>query len=242
MKKLQTALILMMSLIFSSCDNTDEPQASNSITIEFENVIGEESLTIGDKLYQRDGASFNISAFKYYISNVVLLNESGDVIYEEEGSYHLIAQSQSESNLSFTLKDVPDLQVASLSFSIGVDPIANKSIDNEGDLDPSNEMAWNWDTGYKFLLLEGELIPQSGERRGLVFHIGSDENYKTLNFPLNIDLSGSEEAKITFEADILGLFGSPNYISFNEVNVAMGGEEAKLIADNYSINLFKLKN
>ncbi len=232
--------ILFISIVFlSSCGSDDAVEMNSALTFTFENRVGDSPLVTDSEVYNRDGGTFKINELKYYISNVKLLDVNGKVVFFEEDSYHLISQSSDSEKLSFDIKNLPNLNIATLEVSIGVDAEANTKIDNPGDLDPSNNMAWNWDTGYKFVLLEGEFFPAGEtESRGLIFHIGEDSNYKTLQFPINLSLSGGSEYELQFSADILGMFDSPNVISFNELNVAMGADNARKIADNYEKAMF----
>ncbi len=230
-----------MPLLFAACDNAT-PAPTNTLSINFSNKVGNEALVIDTRQYSREAATFSISAFKYYISNVELLNTDGDLLYTEADSYHLIAESGFENKLSFDLKELPAMEVATLRFSIGVDAEANAKTDNPGDLDPSNEMAWNWDTGYKFVLLEGELFIPDKERKGLVFHIGGDENYKTVALDAMLTLKEGNNVSIDISTNILGMFTAPDYVSFEAVNVAMGGDEATKIANNYEQNLFTIES
>ncbi|PTB95072.1 hypothetical protein C9994_11600 [Marivirga lumbricoides] len=233
------SIMFIMLIFLSSCGSDDVVQMNNSLVFNFENMVGEVPLVIASQEYERDNGTFTVDELKYYISNVRFLDDDGNLLFSEEESYHLITQNNASNKLNFKITDLPDLQISTVEFSIGVDAEANTKLDNPGDLDPSNNMAWNWDTGYKFVLLEGKFFA-AGETdyRGLVFHIGEDSNYKTLQFPVNLNLSDGTVYEIQMKANILGMFNSPNTISFNEVNVAMGGENARKIADNYENEMF----
>lgn len=226
-------------LFFASCKE-DEKMKNGSLTINFENQLNGDPLVFEGSRYSRDQIEFNIAVIKYYISNVKFLDKDGQEIYVEKESYHLIEETASRKNLSINLSELRPQEISSIEFSIGIDPEKNVSLDNTGDLDPSNEMAWNWDTGYKFLLMEGEIFQADGARKGMVYHIGGDENYKTIQKEINIKIKSGTATTIEVKAEISALFDSPNYININETNVAMGGEDAKKIADNYAQNFLSI--
>ena len=92
-----------------------------------------------------------------------------------------------------------------IELGIGVDPAANKSIEQRGDLDPNGRMAWTWEVGYKFVLLEGTLERGSASVP-LVYHVGFDENYKLVSMPLEDQLLQSRSPRLDFRVDVLRLF------------------------------------
>ena len=127
-----------------------------------------------------------------------------------------------------------------LIFSIGVDSVANKGLDQSNDLDPSNDMSWDWNTGYKFLLLEGRYSTLS-KKGGIVYHIGENKNYKTLQFNLveSVKIINEQQSAIIIKTDILGLF-KPNEVDLDVLNNAQFGANVTIIADNYSKSMFSI--
>jgi uncharacterized lipoprotein YehR (DUF1307 family) len=232
-------LPLFLALSFTSCDETEETD-KGTLSIQFENLLNGEPLKFEGTRYNRDQVDFQIAVLKYYISNVKFLNEAGEILYTETDSYHLLEETATRKDMTIELSELELQEVYSIEFSIGIDPEKNVSLDNTGDLDPSNEMAWNWDTGYKFLLMEGEIFESDGARKGMVYHIGGNENYKTIEKEVNTKIKAGTTTKVEIKAEVLSLFDAPHYININEVNVAMGGENASKIAENYANNFFSV--
>jgi hypothetical protein len=153
-----------------------------------------------------------------FISNIVV-NYSSSSVNELE-SYHLV---RFDGDTSFDEIIIPQIKIQNLkqlSFGIGVDPKANGTIMFSGDLDPNSRMAWNWQVGYKFLLLEGTLTLQD-QQLPLVYHIGFDESYTELAFDISADITNditadiaddltnkslSNDGVINFKIDLLRLF------------------------------------
>ncbi|MEJ8800785.1 MbnP family protein [Pontibacter sp. H249] len=241
MKK--TALNLLFGCLavisFSACSDDDENNALGTVALEIQNMVGTESLELEDKTYTSPaGDTYAVSNFKYYISNIKLLSQDGQTVFMEPDSYHLIAQG---GKSSFELKDVPAGVYNKLELSIGVDQARNLSTDQYGDLDPSNEMAWDWDTGYKFLTLVG---PYTGDTRSgnLVFHVGGDANYKTitLDLPQAVDVRTKPKYNLVLLADVNELFQGPNLIDFDVMNTGGHGTGPSMIAENYSNGFLKV--
>ncbi|HAA18952.1 MAG TPA: hypothetical protein DCR93_21950 [Cytophagales bacterium] len=212
--------------------NRPEGEATD-IRIEFELLVNGEPLDLSEGQYtSEDGLTYRIDDFKVYLSNVVF-NGSGSDFAETE-SYHLLAPTAGQSALSFVVPQVPRANYTGLTLGVGVDPEANVSLDNPGDLNPSNQMAWNWNVGYKFVLLEGEAVA-ADSTLPLVFHIGFERNYATQSFSFtnDLDLTLEETATLTFEIEVGELFRNPNTINFGEANNLQFGENVDLVAENW---------
>jgi hypothetical protein len=244
------AVICIFSLSFWSCKK-DEPITLNStLKLAFEYKVNDVELhnhgSVLHKFVSPSNDTFTISQFKFYISNVKFINSSSNSSYTEPNSYHLLGYDNGV-NISegFSLNSIPKGTYDKLQFSLGVDSLANFSIAKLGDLDPNNNMAWDWNTGYKFFLLEGNLYRNSTVG-GLVFHLGGPKIYKTLTFDLNINGKsgleiGSNSYNINFVADVNAAFKSPNLIDFKLVNEYMGQDGvAQQISENYAKSMFSL--
>ena len=106
--------------------------------------------------------------------------------FVEPESYHLVRFDGEEPAFAIVLHDVPRRNYERSEFGIGVDAAANRSLLQRGDLDPNGRMAWNWQVGYKFVLLEGQLL-RGDASDPLVYHIGFDENYRPVSTELRRD-------------------------------------------------------
>ena len=240
MKHLFYTALFGSLLIFSSCKDEEIP-ATMAINIELEHVLAGQTLELNGKSFTLpSGEDFTPKKFKYYISNVELKNSATGETYVEPESYHLISE---DGNKSIDLGMVPSSDYDQLVFSIGVDEVANGKTDQTGDLDPNSDMAWNWNTGYKFLVLEGEFTnSKTSERQGLVMHIGTNANYKTITQ----NLSGVRAGKSTtliLSSNLDELFLDPNTLQLSELEstTIMFGEMAGKVAENYSDGFITVK-
>jgi len=235
-------LFIVAMFCLAAC-NGKETAVSNQVQLNFMMQVGTESLQLNSTKYSNaNGDIYTIEKFAFYISNVILRNKAKNISYTEPISYHLV-RIENTNTVSISIPAVIANNYDELQFSIGVDSKANASIDKLGDLDPANGMAWDWNTGYKFLSLEGRYFPTNAPAKGLLMHIGENENYKTITLSLNkpIEVATGKTSTITIQTDIAQLFKSPNLINFANTNQVMGGEDAKKIAQNYT-TMFRVSN
>ena len=229
---IKTINVLILLILLCSCSS------EKNVTISFSTYVNGEELVYGKEYVSPNGdGTFSINDFKLYVSNLQLINnENSEKNYIENDSYHLI-KFQTNNSYSFTLNNISLNSYDKIKISIGIDEEANLSVKTPGDLDPTNQMAWNWTSGYKFLLLEGLYSPESSENEiPIVFHIGFSENKRDLVF----DLTSNDE--IHFVIEITELFKNPNNIDFKELpKVLFNKEHSALIASNYFNSFIKLK-
>lgn len=240
MKNLIYIALFSSLLIFSSCKE-DEVPATMAMDISMEHIINGQTLELNGKSFTLpSGESFTPKKFKYYISNVQLTNSKTGEIFVESDSYHLISE---DGNKSIDLGMIPSSNYDQLTFSIGVDEVANGKTDQTGDLDPNSDMAWNWNTGYKFLILEGEFTnSKTGERQGLIMHIGTNANYKTITQTLS-GVSAGKTTSVSLTTSLDELFIDPNTLKVSELEstTIMFGEMADKVAENYSEGFITIK-
>lgn len=233
-------LLLAALLIFSSCSE-DEIPAQMAVEINFENTLNGNPLQLNSGSFTLpSGEPFTAKKLKYYISNVVLTDSKGGATYTVPESYHLIGQ---DINTKVDLGMIPSAGYNQITFSIGVDAEANAKTDQTGDLDPNNDMAWNWNSGYKFVVLEGEFTHKvTGERTGLILHIGRNQNYKTVTQSIS-SLRAGRPGSITLQTVVDQLFLDPNPLKVSELpsTTIMGGELADKIGQNYANGFVKIK-
>ncbi len=243
--KAPSAFVLLLFLALAACqhkDGDDAPSPGAVLKLRFSHLMEGAPLAFFDTRYRNaNGDEFTVEQFKYYISNVKLTCACGSV-HAFPDSYHLIEARPGQPYFELSLPGIPAKAYKSIAFSVGIDSARNFSLDNTGDLDPTNNMAWNWNTGYKFVLLEGRYFPPTGNQRGLVFHIGGMEAYRTLEFPLpeGTVLAEGTPKVMGVAVETSGFFQNPHTIDFSVDNTVMFGEPAARVADNYATGVFSL--
>lgn len=251
MKRFGSYALLAASLILgiASCKQKDDPApdvTQNSVKFEFNNVVGDIALQLTDpsarangKWYVNEiGDSFQVSTYKYYVSNIVLTKADGTKFVEPE-SYHLIDQEK-EGSGKFVIPNVPTGEYVSVTFMIGVDSLHNVQGTQQGALAESNGMFWTWSTGYIMAKLEGFATKSTIVDSSFIFHSGGFSGEfgvlktVTLNFPNNAEVSGRNIPNVHVFSDVLEWFKTPNTIGFAEYNSVMQGKKALDLANNYA--------
>ena len=205
--------------------------SKHDVTLTFDVYVGAEPLEFGKNYHSPNGdGTYSINDFKLYVSNVKLISKNGpNENYSEADSYHLL-KFQETNRFSFALNNVPNESYHKIRISIGVDDEGNFSKGYPGDLDPTNQMAWNWTQGYKFLLLEGLYTPESSDQQvPLIFHIGFSENVKDLQFEL------ASSNNFQFAIEINELFKNPEVIDFHTYpRILFNPAHSSMISQNYA--------
>jgi hypothetical protein len=221
LKLISGILVVMIIAILATNGLRSLPQ---NLTLRFHPYVGDKPLVLHDQSYKNPGGNgyFSVRDLQLFISNIVVSYSSTSI--KESESYHLVRFDGSTSFDEIIIPEIKLQNIKQLSFGIGIDPKANGTILFSGDLDPNSRMAWNWQVGYKFLLLEGTLTLQD-QQLPLVYHIGFDESYTELAFDITADITNdmatdiaadltnknlSNDGVINFKIDLLRLFQKNN--------------------------------
>ena len=241
-------ILLFLTTALLSCKKEEivTPNEKGSFALEFENLVNEIPLILNTQTYKNaNGDSFNISVFKYYISNISLTKDDGTV-YKVPESYFLIDAAKSASLLN-SLTDIPVGDYTQIAFTIGVDKERNLAGAQTGALDPTLGMFWTWNSGYIFVKLEGNSPQSTATNNSLTFHIGgiADPN-NTIRTYSKVFASGNplriradKKPQIHFKVNVASLFTGKQNISFANLNFTMGGANSVVVADNYVNGLFQ---
>jgi hypothetical protein len=242
-------VIAVLAITLSNCKkdtvNAPEPElvapaptTTGSLSILFEAMVDTNALVLGTQTYTNQaGNLFNITAYKYYISNIKI-TKMDNSIWTETNSYHLIDHSDNASTL-VTIPNVPFGNYKAIEFVIGVDSASNRSA-GTGALDPANGMCWGWNQGYIMAKLEGTTSSQN-----IRWHVGgwnaavAPNVIKTVAPSFNGDtakVTSTFSPEIHMSNNLLEWFATPNTIdltTFPKV-IMSPGNDAKTIADNYA--------
>jgi hypothetical protein len=177
---LNIILVITFALSLNSCkkDSENPPieptPAVGMFKMEFENGFGDKDLELNDSVYMNtSGDSLRFSAVNYYISNIKLTKTDGTT-WSEPASCHFVQLSSPASTL-ISISNVPAGDYSGYSFTIGVDSARTVSGAQTGALDILNGMFWDWNSGYKFIVIEGT-SPQSTQMGAFEYHIGGFKN------------------------------------------------------------------
>ena len=211
------------------------PAPTVPVNISLQAIVGEEALQLGQGSYANPGGegAFSVRDFQFFISNIRFVTDDGS-LFQELDSYHLARFDSEDGTYVIELDDVPREEYTHLEFGIGVDSAANGTIASVGDLDPNGRMAWSWEVGYKFVLVEGRL-EVDGARTPLVYHVGFNENYARVSIPLAPSLFERGQATINLCADLQKMFTGTETVDMSQLSdVKSDSDDARLLANNYA--------
>ena len=233
-------------LILGSCQKSITAK-TGTVKFTFRNMVSTAPMVLESGVYTNPfGELYNITRFKYYVSNIHLTGTDGTAIEAE--SYHLLDESIPGS-LSFSF-ETDENNFSGIGFLIGVDSTRNVSGAQTGALDPLNDMFWTWNSGYIMAKMEGT-SPQSNQVGNKIeYHIGgfsgANSALKTVNLPFptgkQLIITEGKTSEISVDADFNTWWQTPNDLKIVNTPVCTTpGALAKQVADNYS-KMFTVTN
>lgn len=214
MKKLKVIGYALSAIaVLSACtdDVVDPPvdPAEPVLRITVQPTYGSETLYLDSSYITPEGYGVQFTELRFYVgepkNNGVSFLDAALFDYRERGN--LLAEVNGK------YQDFPALQ-GFLGISSGdnhADPaaFANSSMLNIAN---ANDMHWGWTNGYIFMKVEAKVdtIPDGIDlfNHNVVFHVGRDENLKSLDFP-NVtwtDLGGVHA--FALKLDMLNFLGN----------------------------------
>jgi hypothetical protein len=251
-------LLFVANAALISCKKTEndvvDPNTTNSVSIEFENRVGDQKLVLGTPAYKNAaGEAFSITALNYFVSNISLKNENG-TIQKFPNQYFLVRQVDTKSQV-ITLNDVPSGNYSELSFTIGVDSVKSVSplAERVGALDVTSYgddgMYWSWNSGYIFFKMEGTstAVPKTANaNQAFAIHVGgygggwngsakTVNNLRSVTVPITTaaTVRGNIAPQVHLFVDALSVFDGPNKISLATTNSVHSPSLATDVAENY---------
>lgn len=162
------------------------------------------------KLNAKD--SIQITSFKFYISQLELLNGS-ETVWKEQSSFHLIDAFDEKTSV---LSVPSNITFTKIKFQIGIDSLTNVSGAMGGDLDPTKGMYWTWQSGYINFKLEGNSNLCKTRHNEFQFHLGGYQ--QPFNCLQTVFVQVKSKANITLNMDVAKLL---LYIQLSELNHIM---------------------
>lgn len=240
-------LLAFAAVAFGGCRKKETPDpvppvesGTGTLRLAFRNVVGTQPVVINAGTYTTlAGDSFTVSELKYFISNMELVDASGNAA-KPTPTYNLIDEAGSHVASGDGFATGTYTQVR---FLIGVDSARNTSGAQDGDLDPAgvaSGMFWDWNSGYIMAKMEGTSPQSTTASNKLFFHMGGFSGRNsvlrtvTLPLPSAAAIRKGKTTELHITADLRQWFSSPTDIRFATTSLAMGGEMAAKIADNYT--------
>jgi len=233
------ALCLLLITGNLACTKSSAPSPQTaSLLLTFTHVVNGQPMVLRDETYvNAAGEPYNITAFKYYVSNFALVTTGGAEQWLP-AEYYLVNEDSARSR-SITLQQLPAGRYRGISFLLGVDSIRNMSGAQTGALDPVHGMFWTWNSGYIMAKLEGTSPVSTLPANLIQYHIGGFKGANSalrrisLTFPQPLELRADSASALHLQADASAWF-QPNTVSFASLPaIHTPGAQAAAVADNY---------
>jgi hypothetical protein len=178
-----------------------------------------------------------ITAFKYYVSNLALVEANGN--QQRLNDQYFLVDAKDPGSQSVLLA-LPGKQYTKLRLLVGVDSPRNVSGVQTGALDPANGMFWSWNTGYIMAKLEGKSAMSKAPQQGVTFHIGGFKASESVLAPITLDLpkpvvlGEGKTPEIVLGANALAWFAGAHPVKIADSAFCMTpGVFAQQVAANY---------
>lgn len=250
---IRLSILTLLSILFVACSNDDDNSTNNSnlqqpgvLSLNFDAVVENENFEL-NKTYTINNEQVSFSQFRYWISNVVLIDNKGNR-FDVPNSYYLMEETEAisiqDDNYEYppskretiTLIDLPSGDYTNIEFGIGVDADYNDNLSLQaGELSQLNGMtniSWMWHTSYIFTSIKGKI---ESDDTTLVLETGLNENFSTVNLHFNepIIVSAQENASVNFSTNIAAILSGLNFNETPEIGAATP-EEMSIMANNFN--------
>lgn len=241
MKKFFALAFILGSLW--ACKKSDDPVTANgnaintqSLVINMNHFFDSSLLQLNSEIYYTsNGDSLTVSLFRYYLSNFYI-QKLDNTWKKLNDQYILVDQADSDSKI-FSVESIPVGQYKALRFIVGVDSLHNVSGAQSGALDPSNNMFWDWNSGYIFIKVEG--LSNQSPVGNFLYHLGgfsgNNNIIQNIEIPFGQILSINDQVtpQLFMHADLAEIFRSPSTIDLSIVHHVTGGPDMITLANNY---------
>ncbi len=240
----QKSILQYYLLIFCCtfcCQNLwSQENFKRDIKIQFINTIGLTPLQLNETYTNDFGEKFTVSSFRYYISNITLVDEKNNSTDYFKDQYFLIDQSDSSSQNIFLQTSLKE--ITGINFMIGIDSLKNVQGVQAGILDPAKGMFWVWNTGYVMAKLEGNSNMVNAPRHAFSLHIGGFKAGQNTARIIQLNVS-KHPGIIKINADINQWFKNLHDLPLKENFFCHEpGILAMKYADNYATMFFIQEN
>lgn len=223
--------ILFCSFLFCTISFCQE-NTGKEIQIQFTNTVGDVPLKLNETYTNDFGEKFSVSSFRFYISNITLIDGKNNSANFFNDKYFLIDQSDSSSQQIFLTTILKE--ITQINFMIGIDSLKNVQGVQTGVLDPAKGMFWVWNTGYVMAKLEGNSSVVNAPRHAFSLHIGGFKQGQNTARPIQLEVK-TNTGIIHIFTDINRWFKGINHLSLKENFFCHEpGDLAIKFADNYA--------
>jgi len=206
---------LLIALAFSSCkkdeelaeENTSTPiQLRSSLSLQPASYWGGDTFEL-DQVYNVNGVDVKFAEIRFFLSNFEIHDMMNNHI--DLGGYVLVEAGSTDA---LELPGTDLIHAHGIHMALGIDSLANFN-DPAISEAPLNDftMHWSWNTGYKFVKIEGEHDADGdGEFETFSIHAATAGLYREMSFDVMEDLEEGEN-NFTLDIDYQTLFTNVDF-------------------------------
>ncbi|RLD26189.1 MAG: hypothetical protein DRI54_03340 [Bacteroidetes bacterium] len=252
MNKLIYIISIFVAFTFLACNKYGGVGTNGKdfswVEINFDLAYGDQDFEI-NKVYDYLDYQVKFEKMLLYVSNLYVVNEDGKIIHGKE--IYLIDASADHNRLAFV---VPPGVYSKIGFYIGVpielngtDSVLNPDFDASlyspnHPLSLSNGMYWTWNSGYRFILMDGRtntdpMVDDVFETL-LSIHTGKDYSFRGTEASIDLAAPIKKGGKLNFTFDIESFLNHPDDVIDIAIDNQSHGTNASL-ANRLSDNAIK---
>jgi len=188
MKKLSVLAVLAVVML-SGCDKDDDPIVTNttcpsapvqSVNVSFNHLVGSSPMALNTTYTDDFGNAYEFTRAEFYLSELAVINDATDT--NHFSNHHILVDPTVSS---YYLGSANPGNFVSIFFGVGVDTLTNNTIQPVtapagSDLEVQfPDMYWTWASGYKYVVLEGNVDTTGNGSFDVTFayHIGTNALY-----------------------------------------------------------------
>ena len=232
-----TILLFASTVLFTGCKKDDNGPSEKGLAFHIHSLVGNQEASYGVE-YTKNGRKFNLTDFRYYISNIVLIKEDGSQ-YPLTNKVLLVHPSQNE----YELGNVPVGVYKGFKFMLGIDSATNHSDPTTYPAgDPlaiqTNSIHWSWSSGYIFFKAEG-YVDSTASATGpadleFFYHVGMDGFSRTIDFSTSaFEVTGANDYELGITFDFLKVLNNVDMRTENATHTMDNMPLAVKVADNW---------
>lgn len=216
-------------------DGTCEYTSMN-VALHFHLMDGNNETGLNQNLTDDFGNTYQITRFDFYVSKPYVTDMDDTLVWSNE-DHHLI---QGPGHY-----DIFDYEIQSpehwhkLNFGIGVSDDVN--FNNPADYDPDNDLSpqspsmhWNWNSGYRFIVIEGMVDVDGNQTLDSTFtyHIGTSALFRNVSLMLHENIDIAENKMISLDIDVSTILSAIDIANNLDTHTSNNLPLAEQIADN----------
>lgn len=215
MKKLFLIMPMAFLIVFFSCS---KDKGNSNIQLDFDFEYANQVFEINKVYPYILEYEVKFESMKLYVSNIRLIESDGTVA---EGPKIVFVDASAENNkVSF---EIPEGNYSSIEFSIGVPESLNGTdnpdfdaslYDQDSPLSLSNGMYWTWNSGYRFILMDGRtntdpMVDDVFETL-LSIHTGKTYSFRSNELSLNVNAGKDQTVPLNLLFNVETFLSNPD--------------------------------